>query len=254
MIFFPRFWRQAGILAGALALTAPWLSQAETLSPARLLAGKIIVLDPGHAVKNASGQIVNPGAQARPFRATKRRIKRNGKIETQVVPPGALERDVALAVAAKMVPVLEGMGATVYLTRTPRNPWRYHDIRQADNRARAIMANLLKAHAYVRLHCDWNRSKQFKGHTAFYYRWNSRPLAKQVNAAMVQALPNARDNGVHRRSFVSVTARMPTILVEMGVLSYPPEAASLAQSEYQDRLAQAIADGIAGYFRDLSLS
>lgn len=195
------------------------------------LKGRVILIDPGHAVLNDGGSVINPGARAR---------------------GGAWERDVVLAVAEKLTPMLEARGAKVILTRTAGNPWRYSPRKQADNRARAILANVLHADAYVRLHCDWNRSRQFKGFTTFYFRWGSRELAKRIRESMVKALPGHRDNGLHRRSFVSVTARMPAVLVELGTLSYKPEAKDLADEAYRQRLAQAVADGVISYFAENS--
>lgn len=196
----------------------------------RPLSGKVVLLDPGHAVLLDSGWMLNAGAHARGH--------------------GAYERDVALKVAAQIVPLLEAQGAKVFMTRTTANPWRYNQRRDADNRGRAIMANLVRADAYVRLHCDWNRSRKFKGFTTYYYRWGSRDLAKAIRHALVQGLPGHRDNGLHRRSFVSITARMPSVLVEMGVLSNKAEAKDLGTEAYQARLAQAIAHGIADYLKD----
>jgi N-acetylmuramoyl-L-alanine amidase len=191
------------------------------------LKGKTIVIDPGHAVLNEAGMVINPGARAR---------------------RGAWERDVALSVCEKLVPLLEAQGAKIVMTRTQGNPWRYAERKQADNRARAIFANVMRADAYVRIHCDWNRSRQFKGFTTFYFRWGSRPLAAQMRKALVDSLPGHRDNGIHRRSFVSVTARMPAILVELGVLSYKPESKDLADDLYQQQLAHALMKGIVDYF------
>jgi len=216
--------RRSLFLVGFLAITV----RAGALDPIQKpLAGKIILLDPGHAVKNEAGAIINPGARAR---------------------HGAYERDVALKVAAKIVPLLEAQGAKVYMTRTPDNPWRYARVKSADNRARAIMSNVLRAQAYVRIHCDWNRSRSFKGYTTYYYRWGSRELAKSIRQAFVQRLPTHRDNGIHRRSFVSVTSRMPAVLVELGLLSNRNEAKDLGSDAYQAILAQAVADGITNYF------
>lgn len=191
--------------------------------------GKVILLDPGHATLNDWGVLINPGARAR---------------------HGVWERDVALSVAAKVVPLLETQGAKVFMTRTPDNPWRYTGQRkEADNRARAIFANTLRAQVYVRIHCDWNRSRQFKGFTTYYYRWGSRELGKSFRKSFVQAFPDHRDNGLHRRSFVSVTAKMPAVLLELGVLSNKAEAKDLANDAYQNRLAQAIANGFVDYFK-----
>src|SRR5205823_11181862 len=100
-------------------------------------------------------------------------------------------------------------------------------------RSRAIFANVLRAQAYIRIHCDWNRDRRFKGFTTFYYRWGSRELAKTIHAALATTLADHRDNGIHRRSFVSVSARMPSVLLEIGVLSHPPDGKEMAGDAYQ---------------------
>ncbi len=218
------FWPLCGVLLGAWA----GVLGAESAPVHQPLADKIIVLDPGHAVKNAAGKIINPGASGR---------------------HGVLERDVNLDVADKLIPLLEAQGAKMYSTRTHGNAWRYSpQSRHADNRARAIFANTMRADAYVRLHCDWNRSKKFKGFTTYYYRWGSRRLAKSIDRALAMALPGHVDRGLHRRTFVSVTASMPTVLLELGVLSNRQEGKDLGNDAYQTRLAQAISAGLVDYF------
>jgi N-acetylmuramoyl-L-alanine amidase len=184
-------------------------------------------LDPGHAVKDGFGTIVNPGSRAR---------------------KGVYERDVVLNIAETMVSLLEAQGAKVFLTRTRDNPWRYSFQKKADNRARAIMANLIHADIYVRIHCDWNRDRRFKGFTTYYYRWGSRALAKSIHMQLAKMLVGHRDNGLHRRSVVSVTARIPAALVELGVLSNKTEGQQLGDPAYQASLAMALAEGITDYF------
>jgi N-acetylmuramoyl-L-alanine amidase len=198
------------------------------LAASKALEGKVLVLDPGHAVKNDSGKIINPGAQGR------------GSI---------MERDVALQVAETIAPLLEAQGAKVYMTRTKDNPWRYGYSNQADNRGRAILANLVRADAYIRIHCDWNRDKRFKGFTTFFYRWKSRTLAEAIHESLAKALPGHRDNGIKRRSFVSASAHMPAVLVELGVLSNRAEGKELAEEAHESHLALALAEGIIDYFQ-----
>ena len=190
----------------------------------------MLVLDAGHAVKNDSGKIINPGAQAR---------------------RGVMERDVALHVAETMAPLLEAQGAKVYMTRTASNPWRFGYSAQGDNRGRAIMANMVRADAYIRIHCDWNRDRRFKGFTMYFYRWGSRELAESIHQALANALPGHRDNGIKRRSFVSVSAHMPAVLVELGVLSNKVEGKELAEEAHQSHLAMAVSEGVIDYFQKL---
>jgi N-acetylmuramoyl-L-alanine amidase len=192
------------------------------------LEGRVVVLDPGHAVKNDAGKMINPGAQGK---------------------GGVLERDVALRVAETIAPLLEAQGAKVYMTRTHTNPWRYGYSPQADNRGRAILANMVHADAYVRIHCDWNRDKRFKGFTTFFYRWKSRPLAEAVHDSLAKALPGHRDNGIKRRSFVSASAHMPAVLIELGVLSNKVEGQELKQEDHDSHLAMAVTEGIIEYFQ-----
>lgn len=210
-------------LVGAFSFTL--FAFAESAKP---LAGKVLVLDPGHAVRNSSEKLINPGSSAR---------------------GGVLERDVVLNVVDTLVPLLEAQGAKVFVTRTAGNPWRYGYSPQADNRGRAVMANLLRADAYIRVHCDWNRDKRFKGFTSFYYRWGSRDLAASVHNALGRALAGHRDNGIKRRSFVSVSAEMPAVLIELGVLSNRVEGKELGQEAHQAHLAMAVAEGIIDYFQ-----
>jgi len=210
-------------------------SAAETPTVPQPLAGRVIVLDPGHAVLNEKGKIINPGSRARRGLPAGRQ--------------GVWERDVVLDVAEKLAPLLEAQGARVYMTRTRSNPWR-HSLqgKQADNRARAIFANTMRADAYVRLHCDWNRYRKFKGFTTFYYRWGSRRLAKCLHRALDKSIPGRTDHGMHRRTFVSVTTTMPAVLLELGVLSNRKEGADLAGDGYKARLAEAISNGLVDYF------
>ena len=197
-------------------------------SSTKSLEGKVLVLDPGHAVKNDAGKIINPGARAR---------------------QGLLERDVALHVAETMAPLLEAQGAKVFMTRTRTNPWRFGYSSQADNRGRATLANEVRADAYIRIHCDWNRDRRFKGFTTFFYRWGSRELAASIHQALASALPGHRDNGVKRRSFVSSSAHMPAALVELGVLSNRVEGKELSEEAHQSHLAMAVTEGIIDYFQ-----
>jgi N-acetylmuramoyl-L-alanine amidase len=200
----------------------------EAAAPLKTLEGKVLVLDAGHAVKNDAGKIINAGAQAR---------------------HGVLERDVALNVAETMAPLLEAQGAKVYMTRTRTNPWRYGYSPSGDNRGRAILANMVRADAYIRIHVDWNRDRRFKGFTIYFYRWGSRELAEAIHQAMANALPGHRDNGIKRRSFVSVSSHMPAVLVELGVLSNKAEGKELAEEAHQSHLAMAMSEGVVDYFR-----
>jgi N-acetylmuramoyl-L-alanine amidase len=76
---------------------------------------------------------------------------------------------------------------------------------------------------------------------------DSAKLALDVQRRL-NALPQVPDRGVKQAPFVVLTgATMPAILVEVGFLTNPEEAARLADSSYQDQLARAVAEGILDY-------
>jgi N-acetylmuramoyl-L-alanine amidase len=72
-------------------------------------------------------------------------------------------------------------------------------------------------------------------------------LAYDVHERIVRAAA-AEDRGVKQAPFyVLAGARMPAVLVEVGFLSHPEEAAQLRTPAHQERIAQGIAEGIAAW-------
>ncbi|GFK93615.1 N-acetylmuramoyl-L-alanine amidase AmiC [Fundidesulfovibrio magnetotacticus] len=79
----------------------------------------------------------------------------------------------------------------------------------------------------------------------------SRDFARSAHqAALAQARKSIdlRDRGVHEAPFyVLLGAKMPAILVEMGYITNPAEAAKLREDKYLDGLTQGIAQGVKAY-------
>jgi len=79
----------------------------------------------------------------------------------------------------------------------------------------------------------------------------SHDFAKSVHrTALSQARKSLdlRDRGIHEAPFhVLVGARMPAILIELGYITNPGEAAKLKDARYQEDLARGIADGVKAY-------
>ena len=72
-------------------------------------------------------------------------------------------------------------------------------------------------------------------------------LAYAVHERLVGQL-GAADRGVKQAPFyVLAGARMPAVLLEVGFVSHPREATRLASAAYQERVAQAIAEGIVAW-------
>jgi N-acetylmuramoyl-L-alanine amidase len=72
-------------------------------------------------------------------------------------------------------------------------------------------------------------------------------LAHAVHERLVRQT-GAEDHGVKQAPFhVLAGARMPAVLIEVGFISHKEEARRLADPAYQDRIATAVADGIAAF-------
>ncbi|HEY6100045.1 MAG TPA: N-acetylmuramoyl-L-alanine amidase, partial [Anaeromyxobacter sp.] len=72
-------------------------------------------------------------------------------------------------------------------------------------------------------------------------------LAYAVHEKLVQRL-GAEDRGVKQAPFyVLAGARMPAVLLEVGFISHAEETRKLRTREYQERIAEAVADGIRSF-------
>ncbi len=72
-------------------------------------------------------------------------------------------------------------------------------------------------------------------------------LAYALHQRLVTEL-GAEDHGVKQAPFyVLAGARMPAVLLELGFLSHAEEASRLRTRAYQDRIAEAVADGIRAF-------
>lgn len=185
------------------------------------LAGKVIVIDPGHGGSN-------PGA---------------------VGPGGVTESGVNLAVGLKVKKLLENGGAKVIMTRaTDRTVAAPGSSLGEELQARLDVADANKADIFVSLHSNHNEDSSIQGTMTFYNAENARPLAESIQRAVIKST-GAVDKDVQSATFyVLRNASMPSVLVEMGFVSSPQEEQKLANAGYQDKIAQGVYRGIAEYF------
>jgi N-acetylmuramoyl-L-alanine amidase len=72
-------------------------------------------------------------------------------------------------------------------------------------------------------------------------------LAYRLHERLVAAL-GAEDHGVKQAPFyVLAGARMPAVLLELGFISNPGDSARLVTRAYQERIAEAVAEGVEAY-------
>ena len=203
------------------ALTAAMRNAAasgQTLLPPSPLAGLTIAVDPGHPPAGATG------------------------------PTGLYEGDAVLPVAFALQRILQRRGASVFLTRTTKDP--------VDLALRPVLARRANAHAFVSLHYNAygdgvNPFRQPNGMEVYFYRPHAEALARAVQTALVRYQP-LEDQGFHYRSLAVVrTTWMPAILAEGGFIIIPEQENAMKTSEFQERYARAVADGLEEFFRGI---
>lgn len=198
-------------------------------------------------------------------------------------PTGLREKDVTLAIAHKIAPMLARQGLEVVLTRDDD---RYVALEERTARANAFAADL-----FVSIHCNASeKSPTRRGVETYVLDTTTSDIAGKVAARenatsqaasneVAQLLASMRladqatrstrlaellqkagvaslsqqyegivDGGVHRAGFyVLVGARMPAVLFETSYISNAIEEQRLGSEAYQQRLADAIANAIKAY-------
>jgi len=155
---------------------------------------------------------------------------------------GFYEKDINLAVALEVARLLEQKGLRVKMTRTDDYFVELED--------RAAIANNLDADLFVSIHADSFPKNTRRGFTVYIANAASSSSRRAANAiARSMSGTGLNSFGVQTAGYHVLTGtRGPAVLVELGYLSNRSEAALLRSTSFQDRLAQAVADGISDYF------
>lgn len=191
---------------------------APVIDPLRPLAGRTIVVDPGHPPIGSTG------------------------------PTGLYEGDVTLGVGEKLKALLEARGATVVMTRTTRAAVALA--------TRPSIARRADGDAFVSIHLNaWpdgvNPTKAANGTGTYFFLDHSEALARVVQQGLVSRL-GLRDQGINYDNLaVARLTWMPAVLCEGAFVIIPEQEAALRTPEFQQRYALGIADGLLRYFRDL---
>lgn len=151
---------------------------------------------------------------------------------------GFYEKTVNLAVARKVSMLLKQRGLNVVMTR---NSDRFIELEQ-----RAEIANMHRADLFVSIHADSHMDRSIKGYTMYVANdasYGSVRAAKAISKRMTKVSSNGK--GIRREDFrVLVKTKMPAVLVEIGYISNHGEASLISNNSFQNRIAEAISDGI----------
>jgi len=155
---------------------------------------------------------------------------------------GFYEKNINIAVASKVARLLSEKGLKVRMTRSGDS---FIELTE-----RAAIANRLRADLFVSIHSDSFPKSSRRGYTMYVARSASRSsfrAAGAIGRSMSQT--GLASHGTQTAGYkVLVGTRGPAVLVEMGYLTNRREAAMLKDPYFQNRLAQAIANGILDYF------
>jgi len=181
------------------------------------LAGKHIVIDPGHGGDDPGEK--GPGHQT--------------------------EAELVFKIAARTAPMLDSRGAITVLTRGPYDgPTESH---------RAHLANQSSADLLVSIHLNSHKQSVAEGAATYYFEHSqvaSEPgehLARLIQQALAEC--GRLDCRSHGKSYpILRETRMPAVVVEPCFLTNPKELELLNNPESLDEIAGALVKAIEQYF------
>ncbi|MDP4178842.1 MAG: N-acetylmuramoyl-L-alanine amidase [Bacillota bacterium] len=209
-------------------------------SPAISGGGRVIVIDPGHADHaDLSTEPIAPNSSVM-------KIKDGGGAEG--VSTGTPEYEVNMRVAVSLKNILQQNGYTVIMTKTSNSE-------SPGNVDRAKIGNNANASLVIRIHADTSDDSSVKGASMLVpsaINDNTQKIyseSKRCGQIVLNTLAN--EVGMKNRGVVETDqmtgfnwSTVPVILVEMGFLSNPDEDRLLSSSDYENKLAKGLADGI----------
>ena len=179
---------------------------------------------------------------------------------------GMVEKDLALDTALRLERLLIARGFKVVMTR--------RDDRFLTLFERSQVANEIPRALFVSIHFNDNATASGEGVETFYASEkvvgsgtglfakrvepppadNGAGFAQAVQQSLVSRL-GVVDRGVKSRPLAVVRhTRCPAVLVEGGFMNNPAEARRLKDTGYRERLANAVAEGVAAYHQSRVLA
>ena len=168
----------------------------------------------------------------------------HGGQDSGAVGNGNYEDELNLAVAKKVEQKLRSKGIEVKMSR-------YSDefISLSD---RAKMANQYAPDVFISIHQNSSDSMSANGTETYYHtrKGEYSHYAQNIQSSAINET-GSRNRGIKSANFAVLReTNMPSALFESGFITNPTESANLANPNYQEKLADGIANGIERYLKD----
>jgi N-acetylmuramoyl-L-alanine amidase len=189
-----------------------------------------------------------PGASPYPAAGNPRLIvidPGHGGSDAGSIHGGMVEKVVTLQIAKRLQSILVARGWQVIMTRTDdRDVYKPYDGDAEELQARDDVANTNGARLFVSVHLNAFINAGPHGATVYYYKPSDFALAQAVSKRIGSEVNIKNDGIVKDKLYVVHHANMPATLIEAGFDSNPDDRALLADPQWQQQMALAIADGI----------
>ncbi|MZP30318.1 hypothetical protein GTO91_11410 [Heliobacterium undosum] len=223
----PRLWVTAVLALSAVLIYAGidrLLEDRTVQSLSGMIQDKVVAIDPGHGGEDGGAK----GTR------------------------GTQEKVVNLQIAKKVVDQLNQAGGKAILTRETEDNLSVGQWSQRSELTKRVeKAQAANALVYVSIHANsFPVSPSCSGAQVFYQPGSAegKRLALHIQKEMTQRVGNKDKRQAKAEDyFVLRMTKCPAVMVETGFLSNAAEEALLLKDDYQDKLAQGIATGIARY-------
>lgn len=187
------------------------------------LQGKVIVVDAGH-----------------------------GGLDPGTVYKDIYEKDINLKISLFLEEKLSSMGATVILTRDSdadlSNAVTNHR-KKADFDNRIKIINNEYTDMYLSIHLNYLANTKYYGVQVFYNQDNEK-IAESIQAFINQNLNGNREiKKIPSSTYMYDKLIKPGVLIECGFISNYEERTKLITEDYQEKLAEVIAQSVANYYK-----
>ena len=169
-----------------------------------------------------------------------------------------LEKSLNLSVAEKLDLVLLSQGVQVVMTRREDEALTLEGKtgKSADLRARAKLAQEYPDAILISIHMNKFEEAKYDGSQVFYStnHPDSQVLAECIQTSIRESLQPENTRQIKpagREIYLLTQAQQPAVLVECGFLSNLAETQRLLDEDYQQSLAQAIANGLQTYYNQV---